>query len=179
MKNLKVNFTRYQLFLILAFVFTFGGIFGFIYETIFYKMDLGFFVKRGSTFGPWVPIYGYGSVCIIILCNKLKEKPLLLFLASAFIASVIEFTTGYYLYHVHNVRLWNYYEEMWNFGNIGGYVCLRSTVFFGLSGLFLIYIVLPIVKDMCNKISIKFFTLISLVPALLFTADIIIYGILK
>ena len=39
-------------------VFVIGGIFGFIYEEIFYRIDLGYFVKRGTTYGPWIPIYG-------------------------------------------------------------------------------------------------------------------------
>ncbi len=31
-----------------------GGIFGFIYEEIFYRIDFGYFVKRGTAFGPWI-----------------------------------------------------------------------------------------------------------------------------
>ena len=45
---------------ILILIMIFSGIFGFIYETIFYKIDLGYFIKRGSTFGPWIPIYAFG-----------------------------------------------------------------------------------------------------------------------
>ena len=49
-------------FPILMLIFTFGGIFGFIYEEIFYRFDLGEWVKRGTTFGPWIPIRsGAGS----------------------------------------------------------------------------------------------------------------------
>ena len=46
---------------LLLLVFAFGGIFGFIYEEIFYYFDLGEWVKRGTTFGPWIPIYGFGG----------------------------------------------------------------------------------------------------------------------
>ena len=52
---------------IICLLFVIGGIFGFIYEELFYKIDLGYFVKRGSTFGPWIPIYGYGSILIVLL----------------------------------------------------------------------------------------------------------------
>ena len=48
-------------------VFVFSGFFGFIYEEIFYRIDLGYFVKRGTTFGPWIPIYGFGSIFISLL----------------------------------------------------------------------------------------------------------------
>ena len=51
-------------FPLLMLIFAFGGIFGFIYEEIFYRFDLGEWVKRGTTFGPWIPIYGFG--CLLI-----------------------------------------------------------------------------------------------------------------
>ena len=35
------------------------------------------------------------------------------------------------------------YEEILSFGNIGGYICLRSVLFFGISGLFLVYAIIP------------------------------------
>ena len=41
-----------------------SGFFGFIYEMLFYKIDLGYFVKRGSTFGPWIPIYAFGGLLL-------------------------------------------------------------------------------------------------------------------
>ena len=49
-------------FPMLMLIFAFGGIFGFIYEEIFYRFDLGEWVKRGTTFGPWIPIYGFGGL---------------------------------------------------------------------------------------------------------------------
>ena len=52
-------------FPLLMLVFAFGGIFGFIYEEIFYRFDLGEWVKRGTTFGPWIPIYGFGGLIIL------------------------------------------------------------------------------------------------------------------
>lgn len=133
-------------------IFVISGIFGFIYEEIFYYFDLGYFVKRGSTFGPWIPIYAFGGVMIYLGCNKLKNKPLYIFLLASVIAGVLEFLIGYYLWHFRSLRLWDYNTEMLNFGNIGGYVCLRSVLFFGISGLLLFYVILPAI----NKINVKF-----------------------
>lgn len=92
-----------------------SGIFGFIYETIFYKIDLGYFVKRGSTFGPWIPIYFFGGGLILILTYSLREKPGLVFLANCFITGILEYFTGCILYEYYNLRLWDYNSEIWNF----------------------------------------------------------------
>ncbi len=104
-------------------VFTFGGIFGFIYEELFYLIDLGYLVKRGTTFGPWIPIYGFGAVLIILTANRLRRIPVAACGVSALICGGLEYITGYVLLHMGGVRLWDYNTEIWNWGNIGGFVC--------------------------------------------------------
>ena len=63
LNNKEYGFDKWTILMIFMLIFTFSGIFGFIYETLFYKIDLGYFVKRGTTYGPWIPIYAYGR-CI-------------------------------------------------------------------------------------------------------------------
>lgn len=179
LSNKEYRFSKYQMFLILVLIFVCGGIFGFIYETVFYKIDLGYFVKRGSTFGPWIPIYGYGAILITIVCNKLKKKPIIILLLSAVVCGALEYLVGYLLLNIGHIRLWDYNTEILNFGNIGGFICLRSILFFGFSGLFLIYGILPSIKYLCNKVSVKIFSYISLIPGILFVFDLAIYGITK
>ncbi len=127
----------------LLMVFVCGGIFGFVYEELFYRIDLGYFVKRGSTLGPWIPIYGFGAVLIVLATERLRRKPILLFLVAAAVAGLLELVTGYVLFHGLQIRLWDYNVEIWNWLNIGGYVCLRSVLFFGASALLLQYVLHP------------------------------------
>ena len=70
----------------LLLVFAFGGIFGFIYEEIFYRFDLGEWVKRGTTFGPWIPIYGFGGIIMLGLTYKIRKNPFLVFLLASIAA---------------------------------------------------------------------------------------------
>lgn len=167
-----------SIILILLLIFVLGGIFGFIYETIFYRFDLGYFVKRGTTIGPWIPIYAFGSLFLVFLCYKFRSNPVIVFLLSGLICGLLEYFTGLYLFEVRHMRLWDYNTEILNFGNIGGYICLRSVLFFAVSGLFLTYIVLPIVlkiKDTCSVM----FPYISIIPACIFITDIIYSWIFK
>lgn len=125
-------------------IFVFGGIFGFLYEELFYRVDLGYFVKRGITLGPWIPLYGLGAVLIVLSTDRLKKNPFLVFLVSAAVTGILEFFAGCLLFRSFGVRLWDYNTEIWNWLNIGGYVCLRSVLFFGFSALFLQYIIRPL-----------------------------------
>jgi len=155
-----------------------SGIFGFIYETIFYRIDLGYFVKRGSTYGPWIPIYVFGGLFITLLTYKYKEKPLIVFILGMLVSGLLEYGTGYYLDKYMGIRLWNYYEEICNFGNINGYICLRSVLFFGFSSLILIYLIIPFLLKYIKSVRRSYMSMISYMLFITFSFDFIIYIIL-
>lgn len=112
-----------------------GAFIGWVYEMLFYRIDVGHFIKRGHGFGPWLPIYAFGALALIFLVYKRKLHPALLFVLSVISSGVIEYVTGWVLYHLMGgVRLWDYNTEIWNWGNIGGFVCFRSVLVFGIFG---------------------------------------------
>lgn len=156
-----------------------SAIFGFIYETIFYRIDLGYFVKRGYTIGPWLPIYATGGLLIYLSNIKNKNNILKIFINSAVMCGLLEFIVGYLLLHISHIRLWNYNTEILNYGNIGGYICLRSVLFFGLSGVFLMNIVLPLITKIINKYQNKKTEYITIFLGGLFCIDFIVNYIIK
>ena len=95
-------------------------------------------------------------------------------LCTLIVSGILEFVTGYVLLHIQGVRLWDYNTEIWNWGNIGGYICARSVLFFGVSALFLQYAVYPLTKKFQTICRRDIFFVISVVPAALFVIDIII-----
>ena len=154
-----------------------SGIFGFIYETLFYRIDLGYFVKRGNTYGPWIPIYVFGGLFITLLTYKHKEKPWKVFVRAMLVSGIIEFLTGWILFKIFNIRLWDYNVEIWNYGNINGYICLRSVLFFGISGLILVYIMIPCLIKLINTVNRKMINSISLVLLISLIIDMVVHGI--
>lgn len=174
-KDINLKKTIYILLLIMVC----SGFFGFVYETIFYRIDLGYFVKRGSTFGPWIPIYSFGGLLITILTYRFKKSPVIIFLSNCLITGVLEYATGYVLDKLFNTRLWDYNTEIWNWGNVNGYICFRSIFFFGLSSLILIYIIIPILKKLVLRISEKKIAIISCSLGSLFFIDMILHGIVN
>jgi len=163
---------------ILIWIMVLSGFVGFVYETIFYKIDLGYFVKRGSTFGPWIPIYAFGGVLIVLCSYPFQKKPWLVFVINCFVTGVLEYLTGYVLYEVFHTRLWDYNTEIWNFGNVNGYICLRSIATFGLSSLILIYYLLPCIQKYIQKISERKVWIISSFLGIAFFLDIILYAMI-
>lgn len=162
----------------LVLIMIISGFFGFIYETIFYRIDLGYFVKRGSTFGPWIPIYAFGGILITLFSYRFRKNPLWIFLINCLVTGILEYTTGYVLYEFFHTRLWDYNTEIWNWGNINGFICARSIIFFGLSSLFLIYVLIPLLKKMVKKFSETKITLLSSILGIAFVSDMIVYHII-
>ena len=156
-----------------------SAIFGFIYETIFYRIGLGYFVKRGYTIGPWLPIYATGGLLIYLSNIKNKNNILKIFINSAVMCGLLEFIVGYLLLHISHIRLWDYNTEILNYGNIGGYICLRSVLFFGLSGVFLMSVVVPLITKIINKYQSKKTEYITIFLGGLFCIDFIVNYIIK
>jgi hypothetical protein len=83
------DLSNMQLIDLLILVMVTSGICGFIYELFFYRIDLGYFVKRGSSFGPWIPIYAFGGLAYAILVYRFKDNPVLVF----FLCVIVSVTT--------------------------------------------------------------------------------------
>lgn len=150
---------------IIFLIVVFAGLFGWVYEFFFYYLNSGLktFYWRGGNFLPWINIYAYGALLILFLTYKRRKKPLQVFLISSLVCGLLELLSGYVLYGLLGLeRCWSYNEEILNFGNIGGYVCLRSVLVFGLSALMLIYLVVPLMFMLAKKMNKKTFMILSI-----------------
>ena len=160
-------------FPILMLIFTFGGIFGFIYEEIFYRFDLGEWVKRGTTFGPWIPIYGFGALLVFALTAKFRKKPWLVFLIACFFCGLLELVSGYVIDKVFHMRLWDYTGVILSWGNVNGYICARSVITWGIFGLIEMYGLVPL-EEKFQKRFPKAFNIVTIALFGLFAIDIVL-----
>ena len=161
----KIKLETYQKMGVWFLLVVFAGFFGWVYEMIFYFFDggTGEFYMQGGNFLPWINIYAIGAVLIILLCMKFRKNPWLVFLLSVLVSGVVEFVAGWLVYTIGNgMRYWDYNTEILNFGNIGGFVCLRSVFFFGVSALFLIYMVVPFFVYLAKRMSKRAFLVLAI-----------------
>lgn len=157
---------------LLLMIFTAGGVIGFLAEELSLYINDGVFVKRGITYGPWIPIWATGSLLIYFICVKFRRKPWLVFLVSAGVCGFLELLTGYILDEYFHKRLWDYRFIMFNWGNYKGYVCLRSVAVWGLCGLLLTFVILPVMEKIRAKHP-QIFDVTSIVLSAIFVLDII------
>lgn len=162
--NNEIKLERYQWIGIFLLIFVLTGVFGWIYEYIFYYFNFGMkeFYWQGGNFLPWINIYAIGSFLILFFTHKVKNKPVFVFLISFIVTGILEYASGYVIYEFFGQRFWDYNVEIWNFLNIDGFVCLRSVTFFGISSLILIYLLVPFCILLSKKIPKKIFLTISI-----------------
>ncbi len=158
---------------VISMLIVISGIFGFVYEFIFYYINSGMkeFYYRGGNFLPWINIYAIGSLFIYFLTYNDKGNPLKVFIKSTIICGVIEYVAGFIMYDIFGFRCWDYNTEILNFGNINGYICLRSVLFFGVSSLLLIYIIVPFIFYLVNHMTKRSFLILSISLCFVFLFD--------
>lgn len=164
--NCNHSFDKMTMIGIFCLVIVITGMFGFLYEFIFYYFNGGMkqFFWRGANFLPWINIYATGSLMIYFLTYKRRKKPLQVFLISLISCGVLEYFSGLGMYIIGNgLRCWDYNQEILNFGNIGGFVCLRSVLLFGIFSLLLMYIVIPFCFYLAKNSNKKVFLTISII----------------
>ena len=163
--NEDIKFDRTTAIGILSLLIVITGMFGFLYEFIFYYFNGGMttFYWRGGNFLPWINIYATGSVLIYLLTYKDRKKPLKVFLVSVITTGVLEYFSGLGMDKIAGKRCWDYSQEILGTLNINGYVCLRSVLVFGVFSLLLIYIVLPLIFYIAKKSNKKVFVTTSVI----------------
>ena len=133
-------------------IFFVASIIGWIYEMIFYKVTENILENRGFLYGPYVPVYGFGAILIVLLLKRFKKNPLILFVGMALVTGILELIVGEFMVAVWHKRWWDYTGL---FLNIDGQVCLRSVLSFAVGGLGLIYLIEPYINKINERASIK------------------------
>ncbi len=158
------SFDKMTLLGIFCLIIVISGTFGFFYEVIFYFFDgeMKQLYWRGGNFLPWINIYATGAMIVYFLTYKHRKKPLKVFLISLVACGLLEYISGLGIYLIlDGTRYWDYNVEILNFGNIGGFICFRSVLFFGISSLFLIYVIVPLCFYLAKHTNKKTFLIIS------------------
>lgn len=125
------------------------------------------FINRGFLIGPYCPIYGWGALAITILLKRYMEDPLVLFVMSTLICSIIEYLTSYFMEKKYHARWWDYSNKKFN---INGRICLETLVPFGILGVAIMYGTNPILFKLYNQISQL---VINILTAILFIGFIV------
>ena len=143
----------FRIFLGYFFLFFIYSIIGWIVETMYTAIELGRFTDRGFLIGPYCPVYGFGSLGVILYLTQYRDNIVTVFILGIVICSVLEYFTSYIMEKLFKARWWDYSDRKYN---INGRICLDNLVAFGLLGLLMMYFINPFFVNIFPASSVVF-----------------------
>ena len=129
------------------------SIVGLILETVYCYQTTGIFESRkGLIYGPFCPIYGVGATFLIVLLNKYKDNPILLFLYGILLGSILEYFLSFTLEALYGTRFGEYSYLRFD---LNGRISLVYSLFWGVLSIFLIRWLKPLVDKIIDKLTTK------------------------
>ena len=137
-----------------------------IYKTIIFKKP----TNSGFLYGPFCPMYGIGAVMMIAL-SKLSDNIIIIFLLSFVVFSIWEYIVAVILEKCFKTKYWDYSELKFN---IKGRICLKNSIYWGLLGVILIYVIQPIIETLTNLMPEQILLYINASLCIIISIDTII-----
>lgn len=167
---ITLDYQRSYSFVSIIYIFFFVAFIGWFWEVVLHIFTTGTFINRGILFGPWLPIYGVGSVLMLILLKPLAKRPITFFISTFIVCGILEYFTSWALQILFNEKWWDYTNV---FFNLNGRVCLEGLLFFATGGLLIIYGIAPLVDDIIKLIPKNVKIVIIILLILAFSMDLV------
>ena len=152
------------------YIFIVYSIMGWLMEVLIVSTKKRKITDRGFLIGPWCPIYGFGALFITLLLRKYYEDPLVLFIMSFLVGSILEYVTSYLMEKIFHARWWDYSEHKFN---VNGRISLTTSLGFGLLGLILVYVFNPFFLKIIKNIPSTIFHIIMIIILIFIIIDVI------
>lgn len=143
-------------------------VFGWIFESTFVSIKSKRFVNRGFLKGPMIPIYGEGAIMMIIATTPVRGNIVLEYMLGLVGATALEYFVGALMEQIFKVKYWDYSKKRFN---IKGYICLRSSLFWGVLSVLLAEVMHVPVEGFVLSLSTPVLISAVAVITVIFTAD--------
>lgn len=167
----SLNYMRHYSVWSLIVLFLGLSLFGWVWEVGMHLVSYGTFVNRGALHGPWLPIYGTGSVLILTVLYRLRKTPALEFAATIVLCGFLEYMTSLVMEIVTGGTKWWDYSGY--FLNLNGRICAEGLLVFGIGGLAVTYVIAPVADNLVGRISEKFLKTACIAVMAVFFVDVV------
>ena len=155
-------------------LFTLFSVLGWIHEIIYCTIKTGKWENRGFLYGPVCPIYGTGTIAILLIVgfadgNGAGLLPWQIFVISVIGSAILEYATSWILEKIFHAVWWDYHNLPFN---LHGRISLFTSLGFGFAGLLVVYVLAPFAEDILKHLTPVSAECFSLVFVFIFAVDI-------
>jgi uncharacterized membrane protein len=122
---------------------------GWLWETVYLSIRQHRFVYRGFLLGPYCPIYGIAAVIILPLVTPAIGNPVVVFLTSMALATIIEYLGAVLLERAFHMQWWSYSDRRFN---LHGRIAFVPSLVWGLAITLCVYFLVPAITALVNFI---------------------------
>jgi len=158
----------------LVLLFFVYAIAGWCMEVILKYRQFHRFINRGFLTGPWLPIYGFGTVLITLGVNAIagvEHSVGTTFLISFFLCGTVEYVASWIMEKRFHARWWDYSQKPMN---LNGRVWIGNLILFGLAGVGIEYVANPLLFKLFDRISLRARAIIACVLLVVIAADYVV-----
>jgi len=155
-------------------IFVIFSFFGWVWETIYCTLIMQSWANRGFLFGPVCPIYGFGTICGLVLYDLMQAEKIpklswwQVFLIGFFLSMILEYPTSWALEKMFSARWWDYSTMPLN---INGRTSIPTSCAFGLMSIFLMKYAIPFVDGKLQQLSDPMMNFLALLFMVIITVD--------
>ena len=165
----SLNYMRHYTIWSLIVIFLGLAFFGWVWEVSLHLITDGEFVNRGALYGPWLPIYGTGSILILTLLTRLRRNPVLEFTATIVVCGFLEYMTSVFMeFTSGGLKWWDYSGY---FLNLNGRICAEGLLVFGIGGIAVVYVIAPIIDNALMALNEKILRVVCIALMAVFLVD--------
>ena len=142
---------------------------GWIWEVMLGYVTSGVLVNRGVLHAPLLPIYGKGVILILILLKKFRKNPVAEFMGIILLSGCMEYFISWYLEITYDGKRWWDYSDYWL--NLNGRICAEGLIFFGIGGMFVVYVAAPFLDNKMQKMNHRRLMILVAVLLVIYAGD--------
>lgn len=160
----------YEMPQLLFLFFVFCNI-GWVIESTIESLYRRSFINRGFLKGPYIPIYGFGGMTILMCCMPFEENGFFVYLVGVLSCTTLEYFVGWIMETIFQKQFWDYSMLKFTYKNR---ISLLPSLFWGLLSLFLVYVLYAPVDALVNFVPMNFVIIYDIAFAIIMAVDIVI-----
>lgn len=127
--------------------------------------------NRGFLIGPYLPIYGVGSLIMVFFLTRYENDLIVLFVMGAFFCTLLEYFTSLIMEKLFKLRWWDYTNYKFN---LNGRVCLLNAILFGIGGIVVVKGVNPFLSWLIYLMPSTVTIWLGIILFIIFVVDFIV-----
>lgn len=123
---------------------------GYICEVLsIYRVKKKIVWNRGYLLGPYLPVFGFGSLIVSLFLKEYQNNYITLFVLGMVYCATLEYFTSYLLEKIYHVRWWDYSHMKYN---VNGRISLETSILFGVGSVVITNFLNPLLWSIMNSI---------------------------